>query len=84
MLYTSNNFLPAICIWNCVEIQEHTSVAFDFQFGWHLTYRNGPFKRWVSNTGKRRSQMRAGGRSRSQLISAGSQISAGLVRYTCS
>ena len=45
---------------------------YEFSFG---AYRSGPFKRRVSNN--RRSQIRAGGKSRSKLITAGSQISAG-------
>ena len=39
------------------------------------TYRSGPFKH-----NKRLSQIRAGGRSKSRLISAGSQISTGVGR----
>ena len=40
-----------------------------------FTYRSGPIKHRVSNN--RLLQIRAGGRSKSKFISAGSQISAG-------
>ena len=44
----------------------------------HVIPYSGPFKPWVSNN--RLSQIRAGGRNKSKLISVGYQISAGVGR----